>query len=183
METPTKINYPSQFDPAVFRRQAKRGLRRGWLRIVAAGLLAGLVAGVLFLLFYAIWWTTSPALGVNMGLLATLLFTTLMGIPCLWSHLTNVIETVVKANINDADGFQCRLDDFAFETERPNGIVLRIPWKLIKVDMETDEAITVSYGKEESLIVFRKPLRDGGAEAFFFQRLAAVQSESHGSPP
>lgn len=68
------------------------------------------------------------------------------------------------------DSWECVMTDESWTSISGEGVSLSIPWKLMKIDFESDDAWVVSYGSAE-MTVDRHSLQDAGLEDEFRSRI------------
>lgn len=97
---------------------------------------------------------------------------------CLLFYAANVLDYVLKvgtrAGLKAQEGmvWDCSFDDFAWSFSKRGGSTLTIPWYLMTISYEHEDAWLVRY-EETEIWIFRGALRKAGLEAEFLKRLGS----------
>lgn len=137
-----------------------------------AGVASGAIGFIALLFLYGMWFATSASSGINRGLFYTFLFAIFLGIILIWQTAVTSIDQEIKRLPAGSTNI-CRLSEEAFEVTHATGVTVRIPWQIIKLEQETDQAFHIVFG-EQRLAVFKKPLSEANAEGEFRSRIQPV---------
>lgn len=97
---------------------------------------------------------------------------------CLLFYAANVLDYVLKAGTRaglraqEGTVWDCSFDDHAWTFTKRGSTTLTMPWSLMSIMFEHEDAWLVRY-EETELWIFRGPIRKAGLEAEFRQRLVA----------
>ena len=97
---------------------------------------------------------------------------------CLLFAASSIVDYVLKAGTRagwraqEGTVWDCSFDDLAWTFTKRGGTTLSIPWTLMKVTFEHDDAWLVRF-EETEIWIYRAALRKAGLEEEFRQRLGA----------
>lgn len=97
---------------------------------------------------------------------------------CLLFAVSSIVDYFLKAGTRaglraqEGTVWDCSFDDLAWTFTKREGTTLTIPWSLMSIMFEHEDAWLVLY-EETELWIFRGPIQKAGLEAEFRQRLVA----------
>jgi hypothetical protein len=172
-------SYRVEYDSSVIKREGRKNLRRRVLQVTLAGVLVGLMLGLATFFVYAMWWIVAIGPQHRLAMPIAIGFAILLGIIGVWSYAFNEIDRVWRTEVKLAPRWTTHLLESGLETEHENGLILHIPWKLMEIKSETEDAWTVQY-LETKIVIFRKPMREAGFEDEFLRRVAGGATSTVG---
>ncbi|HEY0867501.1 MAG TPA: hypothetical protein VGE01_08985 [Fimbriimonas sp.] len=160
--------YEVVYDPQANRRIALDGIKRNRSAWVTTWFFwsLGLSAAVGFLLYTGTFHNRSKDQPFLIGM--ALAIGTLLPFVYLWEYARKGIERGNAAH--EGKRWICSLTPESWTFTDQDGVATSIPWRLMKIDVETPDAWFVKYGASE-VLVYRQPLRDAGLEEEFRSRI------------
>lgn len=160
--------YTVEFDPEAMLRAQRAALwtyKRDWVKF---GFVLWFWNGVLGGLCWAF-----VSNEVRIYSIQALVTTLLVGLLFAVSSVVDyILKIATRAGMRAQEGtvWDCSFDDLAWSFTKRGGSTLTIPWSLMTISYEHEDAWLVSYEKTE-IWIFRGPLRKAGLEAEFLKRL------------
>ncbi len=98
----------------------------------------------------------------------------------MWDTATKAIAQSNK--VNTGKRWTCTLTPDHWITTDQDGLSQSIPWKIMKISVETDDAFIVDYGHAK-ICILRGPLKAANLEQEFRDRIAAAQQTQPQTSP
>jgi len=168
--------YEEPHDSALVRKLNADGMRANWIEWYYFGL----KSGAIFLLISVPTWLISSYYAqkyVSEGLWISSAFTIFVG---LMFPVYSYVRAIDKHQMDPYEGelWQCSMDDERWTSRSRNGLVLSIPWELMKLTYEHPEGWAIEYGHDKRMWVYREPLRKSGLEEEFKSRIGKKPVET-----
>jgi hypothetical protein len=91
-------------------------------------------------------------------------------------HYARAIDKT-RSDPYEGEAWQCTMDDERWTSRSKNGLVISIPWKMMKVNCELPDGWAIGYYNSQ-MWVYREPLRKAGLEEEFKRRIGKKPAET-----